>query len=125
MATSTTSRKRVKPKRTISLRIRPTADNPFGLIRITERYPDKVEMMDYFVRSIPTDFGTAFEVTKIDTSNGEMPVYHVNLELPDHDKAKHTCECRGHLRWGHKTRCRHVAGLLKIVTADGKLPVAD
>lgn len=31
-----------------------------------------------------------------------------------------SCECLGHLRWGHRVQCRHIAGLLALQKA-GKL----
>jgi hypothetical protein len=64
---------------------------------------------DYWLQAIPADFGTAFKLEKFAKDGGE--VYHVNL---DAKRGHHTCECLGHLRWGHRTQCRHVAALLAL-----------
>jgi hypothetical protein len=37
-------------------------------------------------------------------------------DCPSYDVDLHagSCECKGHLRWGHRTRCRHLAALLAL-----------
>jgi hypothetical protein len=60
---------------------------------------------DYFVTSIPADFGRGFVVEKI----GQEGRYSVNLEGD-----RRTCECKGHLAHGH---CKHADGLAALVAA--------
>jgi hypothetical protein len=82
-----------------------------GLVQITESARQDL----YDVLAIPADFGTGYEVHKRG-QGGET--YHVLLAPADN--GPHSCECLGHLRWGWKTRCRHVGGLLTLRQA-GKL----
>jgi hypothetical protein len=61
----------------------------------------------YLLRTVPTDFnGTlAFEVEKLDSDLATVEAYHVLLaDSPE----RHSCECKGFLRWGH---CKHTEGL--------------
>jgi hypothetical protein len=68
----------------------------------------------YTLRRVAADGGLAFEVKKIvpeartlDEALSNTP-YHVLLSPTD---GKHSCECKGWLRW---QKCRHVAGLLAL-----------
>jgi hypothetical protein len=65
---------------------------------------------DYFLTNLASDYGRAFRVEKIGTYPEEG--YDVSLS-PDGN----SCECKGHLRWGH---CKHADGLQALVNA-GKL----
>jgi predicted nucleic acid-binding Zn finger protein len=40
-------------------------------------------------------------------------VYHVHLD----DATGDSCDCLGHIRWGHKTVCKHVAGIKACLQA--------
>ena len=102
----------VKPARSLSYY--PTAEGR-GVLTLTvgkETTAYKVELLD-------ADFGTAYRLTKFEAGrllpNGDT--YDVRLET----NGTHSCECKGHLRWGHRTRCRHVAALL-VLTGRGTLP---
>src|SRR5262245_41818264 len=72
----------------------PTPDRPFGVLELTLGR----ESHGYFVQPIPSDFGRAFEVTKL-TKEEANPVYHVLL-----DGRRSSCDCQGFQRWGH---CKH------------------
>jgi hypothetical protein len=61
----------------------------------------------YYFRALPSDFGRAFEMTKV---GGDT--YGVNLA-----GKKSSCECKGFLRWRH---CRHIESLTALLAA-GKL----
>jgi hypothetical protein len=67
------------------------------------------ETFAYFVDAIPADYGRAFCLSKF---TGES--YDVNLGDAQHPPS---CECKGHLRWGHRTVCKHLAGLKALVEA--------
>jgi hypothetical protein len=81
---------------------------------------DKAQRFGYYLQPLPADFGLAFRLTKL--------AHQVEAGMPDHydvrldPRGRHSCECLGHLRHGHKTVCRHVAACVALV-ASGKLPV--
>src|SRR4051794_9275357 len=54
----------------------------------------------FYVPPPPADFGRAFRWAKFECQGGE--VYAVNVGDADHPAS---CECMGHLRWGHRTVC--------------------
>jgi hypothetical protein len=103
MHTSTNPRPRVKPARTVKLLL-PPAEGQTGALLIREGG----RLDTYFLNRVPADFGTGFEVEKIDPLNGNI-TYHVNL-----NGDASTCECKGFLRWGH---CRHVESLTALQAA--------
>jgi hypothetical protein len=74
-----------------------------GVARITEGGA----VADYLVTAMPADGGRAFEVFKLCTEESN-PTYHFLLAAD----GKHSCECKGFLRWD---RCRHVSGLLALL----------
>ena len=106
MATVTESRPRVKPSRTIRLALAPSDVNPASVVTISVGSQHD----DYMVLPMPADFGAAYGVTKI--GDPDQKFYHVNLAGNGS-----TCECKGHLKWGH---CKHVEGLTALRNA-GKL----
>lgn len=93
--------------RTIRVTRLATVDVPEVGFTIT----DRVEAADYVARAIPSDYGEAYVVQKV--SDPDDPTYHVNL-----CGSASSCECLGHLRWGH---CRHVEGLT-VLDMLGVLP---
>src|ERR1700722_20158074 len=112
MSTSTAPRPRVKPLRTVRL----LAHNLFRVV-------EGKAVADYAVQTVPTDWGKGFRVAKIVHAD-EIGVetedpYHVHLD----EATGHSCECMGHLRHGHKTRCRHVGAILTLL-AKGLLRTA-
>jgi hypothetical protein len=67
----------------------------------------------YFFSERPADFSRGFLVEKwSEAVRAVVQEYHVCL-----DGDRSTCECKGHLRWGHRTVCRHVAGLVALAAA--------
>ena len=80
-------------------------------LRIREVLSKGREKIDaYDLLEINADTGRGFRLTKPDGT-----VYHVNV-----GSKPETCECKGHLEWGHRTICRHRAALRKLI-ADGRL----
>lgn len=94
MVTVTQRKPRVKPSRFIRLALPTFQGNP-GVVKITVGK----RSTDYWLTTIPSDFGLAFQLVKGD----ESETYHVNL-----NGEQSTCECKGFLKWGH---CKHVEGL--------------
>jgi hypothetical protein len=104
MSTVVNSHPGVKPGRTVRVAVRPTEVNPAAIIIIREpKYSDH-----YMVWPLPADCGRAFKVEKFLAS--ESPTYHILLA----DDGKHSCECKGFLRWGH---CKHISSLLALCQA--------
>jgi hypothetical protein len=58
----------------------------------------------YHVEPLACDFGRAYRWQKADEDGGD--VYELNLGDSDNPAS---CECPGHLKWGHKTECKHLA----------------
>jgi len=115
MATIPPRKPRVKPTRRICLRQAPL-DWTHGLLTITETRGRKTTTTDYWIDQLPSDFGTAYRLTKFHDQGGEA--YDVLL-----DGQQCTCECLGFTRWHH---CKHVEGLQALVAAgqlDGPEPV--
>jgi hypothetical protein len=96
---------RTKPERRIGWLARPTPDNPLGVITIHVGH----NATEYTLRRLACDYGEAYELAKFVTQGGE--VYHVNL---DRQHGRHTCDCKGFLRWNH---CKHVEGLAALIAA--------
>jgi hypothetical protein len=70
----------------------------------------RVQVDEYLLTRIASDFGTAILVEK--KSGGAEHTYHVNLVADGG-----TCECLGFTRWA---RCRH-GDALQALTAAGQL----
>ena len=101
----------VNTSRTVAWVSRPHPLHPEGVFHVTEAVrKDRLRRDLYVVRRVPAAFGYAFHVRKLGSPDS---AYHVNLSA-DGD---HSCECKGHLRWGH---CRHVGALLALI-ARGKV----
>ena len=107
MATVTEPRTSRKSIRTVRLTLPASADNPFVIltIRVGSAWDD------YCVRPLPADFGAAYEVEKVFNPDGAT--YHVHIS----DEGSCSCECKGHIRWGH---CKHGGAILALRQA-GKL----
>ena len=65
---------------------------------------------DYWLCEIQADWGRSFEIRK---PLPEATVYHVHLDPQLGD----TCDCQGHLRWGH---CKH-ASAVKTLISEGRI----
>jgi hypothetical protein len=88
--------------RTVRFGLAPFGDNP-GVIDITV----DGKTARYFLRRVPSDFGEAFSLEKFASQgNEDGEVYHVLLEQDGF-----SCDCKGHLRWGH---CKHSGAILKL-----------
>lgn len=80
----------------------PTPERPFGVLELTLGR----ESNGYFLQPIPSDFGRAFQVTKL-LKDGENAIYHVIL-----DGRRSCCDCQGCQRWGH---CKHLDALTLLL----------
>jgi hypothetical protein len=106
--------RRARPREAAaSSRVRPAKKrhDDLTVLVIRQAPPRSADVVDaYALGAIPADRGKGLALTKPDGT-----VYHVNLAGRDS-----TCECLGHLRWSHRTVCKHVAALLALEAA-GKL----
>jgi hypothetical protein len=100
MSTASKTRRRVKPVRSIRLAVKPFEGSPGVLTIMVGK-----KAADYFLSTLPTDFGTGFRLEKI----GGAETYHINLS-PEGC----TCECKGFARWNH---CKHADGLATLKRA--------
>jgi hypothetical protein len=116
MATLTSPRPRVKPARKLGWVFR-NPGHGYGVLRVQEAVGRKVVVDDYFILPLPSDFGVAFEVTKLVPGKGADTRYAVNL---GGEGEPATCECKGFLAHGH---CRHLEGLAALRAA-GRLGAA-
>jgi len=104
MKTTTTAK---KPARTLTL-AGWDATTKTGTLTISEG----TKAVAYVLTEIDAGYAErAFRFEKVE--DGEA--YHVSLE-----RQGHTCECLGHLRHGHRTTCKHIAAVLKLIET-GKL----
>jgi hypothetical protein len=92
-----------KPQRFCRLDGKPSVDEPaFLTLHVGGKETD------YLIRPIPSNFGEAFELTKLEpTDDGPAElgdVYHVLIE----SEFNASCECKGFLRWSH---CKHLDSL--------------
>jgi hypothetical protein len=97
-----------KPARSIRLLARPGDGASRGCLEITVG-PLRTT---YHLERIPSDWGTAFELTKFLAAGGEA--YHVNLDPLAEGGLRTSCDCLGHLQHGH---CKHAEGLLALCRA--------
>jgi len=92
--------------RTVRLSLAPFEGNP-GIVSIRAG----AVLREYFLWTLAAAFGTAFRLerfaSQIDDGEEAGP-YDVNLGASE---SSSTCECKGHLRWGH---CKHVGSLLTL-----------
>jgi hypothetical protein len=111
MATLTSSRNRVKPRRTCRLGS-PTA-GVYPLVITTGTGP-KAQRFGYYVQPLPSDIGgRAFRLTKVEhqVEEGHDPSYDVLLHGADSQ-----CSCLGFLRWGHRGPCKHISACAALVS---------
>jgi hypothetical protein len=99
MTIATRTRKPRSKDRSICWLSKPTADR-IGSLEITA---DKMRV-GYWCRLLPSDFGTAFEVTN--WLNDETYTVLIDAENGHH------CDCPGFLRWN---RCKHTSGLAALL----------
>jgi hypothetical protein len=99
-------RPRPKPERRYRWVTAPTEQYPFGILYIRVGKEEGF----YFVQPIKSDFGKAFEVTKLDGIGGT--VYHALL-----DGKQSSCTCKGFA--GHAL-CKH-RDVLQVLLDAGQL----
>ncbi len=108
MATSTQSRKPVKPARAVALLSRP---DPIGLLAITVGK----DRTNYLLERVPADFGAAFALTKLVMVEIEPGVHEQRPDYTYHvhfDKALgDSCDCKGFVAHRH---CKHRDALAEL-----------
>lgn len=88
-----------------------------ALLEIVESDRKTAKAEYYLCEEFQPSWGTAaYRLEKFDGT-----VYDV---LIDDSTGHHACDCKGHIQHGHKTRCKHVAGILALRRA-GQLPVSQ
>lgn len=108
MVQTTAPRTAVKAGR--SLRVAYRAHDGTGrvCVTLTTTRGRKVTCNLYVVAPIPSDFGTAFEVSKVDADGRTEEVYHTLLSA-----SGNTCDCKGGTYCG---RCKHSSALQEMRT---------
>lgn len=105
LTTAPAAVKSTRKKQPRTIRWMARLENDAGVVRITEG--EKVDL--YYFTPMPSDFGKAYRWEKVDRETGKIvQCYDVNTGGDGHPA---TCECAGHLRWSHKTMCRHLAAI--------------
>jgi hypothetical protein len=109
MATSTQSRKPVKPARTVVLLSRP---DPIGLLAILTG----TDRTDYLLERVPADFGAAYSLTKLELVQVEPGVHEQRQAEPYHVHFDRTlgdsCDCKGFVAHRH---CKHRDALAELI----------
>lgn len=115
-----TSRVRSAPVVNRTCRYFPGCD-PAGpsLVEIEETKGKKTECKRYWLSEFACDGGRGFkwETFEQDCRDGEDGVYNVFIS-DDPTATPNSCECKGHLNWGHRTICRHIACTLSLMERD-------
>src|SRR5947209_820798 len=101
MATVSHPRPRVKPARTCRLL---DVGPGHRLLSVVQGTGEQAAQTHYHLSEVACDFGRGFELRKLVTDGGET--YSVHL-----DSTGDSCTCLGHLRWGHKTVCKHIGAV--------------
>jgi hypothetical protein len=115
MATLTATRparQRKPATRVRTCRLAHTDGGPALVIRQQEG-KGAVKVDAYFLAEIAAAEGRGFEVRKHDGTQ-----YHTIIKGqcgPDGENDPSTCDCPGALKWGHRTRCKHIASLRKLI----------
>jgi hypothetical protein len=115
MSNATKPRKRVKPERRVQMS---KIVNGGFAIAMTIGYGETAKQFNYFVESIPADFGLGFHFEKFihQQVEGEPSEYDVNIDL---QRGSHSCTCKGNTYCGH---CKHVESVLALIKS-GKIDV--
>jgi hypothetical protein len=98
------------PEARYTLHVRPGQGESFGVLQIVQGKDDG----HYYLWPLASDFGFCYQLDRI--GGTEEQRYAVCLDAQD---GRHTCECKGHLRWG--TACKHIKALVGCHAA-GLLP---
>lgn len=116
--TATAAPRQPQQSRTVRLQ---TSVHGHKVMTVTEVTGKKTLTTAYHLEEVDAGMGRrGFRLSKVERSTGtdkspEADSYHV-LTAPEGS----ACECKGHLRHGHKTVCKHVASLVALEAA-GKL----
>jgi hypothetical protein len=114
-ATPTATTGRRKPGRKVAYH---QINDRVGTLEMTIGEGEKAVTFGYYVEPVASDFGAAFTMTKYRTQQkpDEPAAYATLLDLSPEDPGhpRHSCECLGFLRWGHRSPCKHVASLLAL-----------
>ena len=87
-----------------------------SLLEIVESNSTTAKAEYYLCEEFTPGWGTtAYRLEKFDGTQYDV--------LIDDQSGHHACDCPGHVQHGHRTRCKHVAGIVALRAA-GKLPVA-
>ena len=112
MSTVPVHRARVKPIRTANLT--PLMSSGEHILTLTDGVGEQAKRAHYHLSCQRCDFGRGFRLEKLSLQGST--VYHVCLATD----GKHTCDCLGHLRWGHRTICKHIASITTL-TEQGRI----
>jgi hypothetical protein len=81
------------------------------------------EKFGYYLEQLRADFGRGFRLVKFShqVEEGEPGHYDIlidprDLKLPLDRPGRSTCDCKGHLTHGHKTACKHLAAIRKLLS---------
>src|SRR5262245_55570368 len=119
MPTLTAARPSVKPARStgkpVSRALRWLYRHPGeqleGAVRLAITYAGRTDLFRYWVEQIPSDFGVAFRLTKIEPDGKTGDVYHVNVANAQDTR----CDCKGFEAHGH---CKHVDCCRAIIATE-------
>lgn len=101
MSTLTSRRPSSKPlSRTFRWLYRHPGEQLKGAIRMVLTFPKRSEIYRYWVEQIPSDFGTAFKLERIEADGSEGDTYHACAE----NEQDGYCDCKGFQAHGH---CKH------------------
>jgi hypothetical protein len=100
-----------KPHQPVERRLRWLARLPGckGAIRLALTYAKRTDLFRYFIELVPSDFGVAFRLEKIEPDGKVSEAYNVCVE---NDQDGH-CDCKGftyHSTCKHVDCCRVIAG---------------
>jgi hypothetical protein len=99
-------------KKDRSLRVLSVLRDGTLVVKVEEKGPRSCHTTHYFVSRLPADFGKALRWEKFAADGGE--VYEANVGS---DTESAICGCLGHLKNGHKTVCKHVAGSRALLSS--------
>ncbi len=83
-----------------------------GAVRLALTYARRTDLFRYWVEAIPSDWGTAFRLERIDPDGSAGETYHVCVAGP----ADSLCGCKGFEAHGH---CKHLDACRVIAGAEG------
>jgi hypothetical protein len=91
---------------------RATTPGEPNTVSISEFKGRKCEVKHYWLSEFTCDGGRAFRWETFSCDGGN--VYEVFISSNTAEEP-HACCCRGHLKWGHQTVCRHIAVTCSLI----------